>query len=39
MFADFKIDIYIAKFGQVRIDPTRVFLLIWTGHSYFTGFG
>ena len=25
MFADFKIDIYIAKFGQVRIDPTRVF--------------
>ena len=41
-FADFgqlKVDIYFANFGQVKIDPVLPFLILWTGHSYFTEFG
>ena len=38
-FEQFKVDIYFANFGQVKIDPIRSFLLLWTDHSYFTKFG
>ena len=38
-FEQFKIDLYFANFGQAKIDPVRSFLLLWTGHSYFTAFG
>ena len=32
-------DFYFANFGQVKIDPIWPFILLWTGHSYFTEFG
>ena len=38
-FEQFKVDIYFANFGQVKIDPIWSFLLLWTDHSYFTKFG
>ena len=41
-FADlgqFKVDIHLANFGQVTINPICFILLLWTAHSYFTEFG
>ena len=41
-FADseqFKVDIYFANIGQVKICHFRTFLLLWTGHCYFTDLG
>ena len=35
-FEQFKVDIYFANFGQVKIDPIQY--LLWTGHNYFTEF-
>ena len=38
-FKQFKVDIHFANFGQVKTDPIRFLLLLWTGRSYFTEFG
>ena len=35
----FKVDIYFANFGQVRIDPICFLYWIWTGPSYSTSLG
>ena len=40
-FADFeksKIDSHFNNFGQVKINPSCLLLLLWAGHSYFTEF-
>ena len=37
-FEQFRVDIHFANFGQVKTDPICSFLLLWTGHSYFTVF-
>ena len=38
-FEQFKVDVYLTNFGQVKTDPVWYFLLLWTGDSYFTEFG
>ena len=38
-FEQFKVGIYFANIGQIKIDPICSLLLLWTGHSYFTEFG
>ena len=38
-FEQFKVDIYFGNSGQVTIDPIVSFYWLWTGHSYFIGFG